>query len=71
VGDDRRQVEPGGDKIEVVLHGVLGHPADLLDAEPVRTDHMQFLEVQRCPLEAPGRLDPGDHQRAAGGQQAQ
>ena len=37
---------PAGDEVEVVLHGVLGHAAHLLDAEAVRADDAQLLEVQ-------------------------
>src|SRR5271167_3103305 len=52
VRDHRREVEAAGDEVEVVLHGVLGHAVDFLDAEAVRADHPEFLEIQRRPLEA-------------------
>src|SRR5262249_29653827 len=55
--DHRRQVEPGGDEVEIVLHRVLGHSADFLDAESVRPDDVQFLEIQRRPFKSLRRLD--------------
>src|SRR6266566_5224883 len=61
VGDHRGEVESGGDEVEIVLHRVLGDPADFLDSEPVRADDMQLLEIQRCPPEPPRPLDAGDH----------
>ena len=38
---------------------------ELLDAEGVRADDGDLLEVERRPLEAPRDLDAGDHDRAA------
>ena len=61
---------PSRDEVEVVLERVLAHSADLFDAERVRPDHPQLLEVQRRPLEALRRLDSADDQRAARGEQA-
>src|SRR5260370_18411386 len=69
VRDDRRQVEAAGHEVEVVLHGVLGDAVHLLDAEPVRPDDAQLLEVKGGPLEALRRLDAGDDERAAGRKQ--
>src|SRR5258708_38317296 len=57
VRDDRCQVEAVGDEVEVVLHGVLGNAVHLLDAEPVRADDAQLLDVEGGPLEALRRLD--------------
>src|SRR5215467_6332077 len=57
VRDHRRQVEAACDEVEVMLHGVLRDACYLLDAEPVRADDAQLLEVQRRPLEALRRLD--------------
>src|SRR5580698_8618116 len=71
VRDDRRQVHSARHEIEVVLHGMLGHAAHLLDPEAVRADDAQLLEVQRRPLEPLWWLDAGDDKRAAGRQQAQ
>src|ERR1700757_3175112 len=71
VRDDRRQVEAVADEVEVVRHGVLGRSAHLFDAEAVRADNAQLLEVQRGPLEAPGRLHAGDDERAACREQPQ
>src|SRR6185437_3257010 len=66
VGNDRRYVQPIGDEVEIVLHSVLADAVDLLDAEAVRPDDRQFLEVQRSPFETLWFLDPGDDHRAAG-----
>jgi len=49
-----------------VLEGVLGDAGDLLDAEAVRADDTELLEVHGRPLEAPRRLDAAHHERASG-----
>ena len=40
-------------------------PVDLLDAERVRPDPADLLEVERAPLPAPGRVHAALHERAA------
>ena len=69
--DDRGQIQAVRHEVEVVLHGMFGDAAHLFDAEAVRADDVQFLEVKGCPLEALGRLDTGDDQSAAGGEEPQ
>src|SRR5215470_6751009 len=64
-----RQIEAIRYEVKIVLHGVLGDAADLLDTEAVRPDNVQFLEIERRPLEALGRLDAGDDESATGGEQ--
>ncbi len=45
-----RSMRPLADEVEVVLDGVLADALDLLDAERVRADQAQLLEVPRRPL---------------------
>src|SRR6185436_3825850 len=68
MGEDRRAVEAAAlDQIEVDLHGVPAPSLELLDAEGVRADQLDLLEVQRRPFEAPGHLDAGHHDGATWG----
>src|SRR5207253_4629329 len=61
VRDDRRHVDPmRAEQIEVVAHGVLPLPVPLLDAEGVRADEIDLLEVVGRPFEARGRVDAGE-----------
>src|SRR5262249_37707741 len=71
VSEDRRDVDaPLPDQVEVDLHGMPPAALELLDAEGIRSDHGDLLEVERGPLEPPGHLDAGDHDRAPGGRDA-
>ena len=65
VRDDRCQVEAVAHEVEVVLERVLAYATDVLDAERVRADDVELLEVQGRPLEALRCLDAADDERAS------
>src|SRR4029453_5871209 len=63
--DDGGDVDPPpSHQIEIDLHGVTPFALELLDAERVRPDDRDLLEVERRPLEAARHLDAGDDDRA-------
>src|SRR5260370_42187693 len=66
MGDHRGEVEAVPSEVEVVLERVLADTIDVFDAEGVRADDVQLLEVQGGPLEALGWLDTADDEGAAG-----
>src|SRR5262245_22006080 len=58
VGEDLRDVDAAAlHEVEVDLHRVGAPSLELLDAEGVRADDGDLLEVERCPFEPLRRLD--------------
>src|SRR5262245_48237518 len=57
---------PLPDEVEIYLHRVPALTLEVLDAEGVRPDDGDLLEVQWRPLETARHLDAGDHEGTAG-----